>query len=68
MALFESIGKHNFVEGRVSLGVGSEVSRMQAQPSGSSLLLPLDPDAKLSATSLAPCLPVYRHDDDGLNL
>ena len=48
---------------------GFEVSDAQAKSSVAVLfLLPEDPDVELSATSPAPCLPIYYHDDDPLNL
>jgi hypothetical protein len=56
----------------VSLKVGFEVSDAQARPSVSLILLPVDAHIKLSATSRAPCLPVFCHasqnDNNGLNL
>jgi len=52
-------------------GVGFEISEAQAKPRGS-FLLPADLDVKLSAISLAPCLPagchVPHHGENGLDL
>ena len=61
-----------FVGGSVSLRVGFEFSDDQARPNVTLFLLPDDPDIKLPATSLAPCLPACHHaschDNNGLNL
>lgn len=58
--------------GSVSVGVGFEVSKAQARPSGSLFLLPADLDIELSATSPTPHLPAYHHapcrKDNVLNL
>ena len=49
--------KCGLVGGSMPLGLGFEVSKAQARPSGSLFLLSMDPDAELSAGSLAPaCL------------
>ena len=57
----------------MSLGVGFEVSEVQARASVSqSLPAAAGPDVELSATSPAPCLPACHHasyhDDNGVNL
>ena len=55
----------------MSLGVGFEVSKAQARPSVTLVLLSVDQDVKLSATSSAPylslCHHAPHHDDNGLN-
>ena len=55
----------------MSLKVKFEVSKTQDGPSGSPCCLQIK-NVEVSATSLAPCLPVYGHaahyDDNGLNL
>lgn len=45
----------------VSLGVGVEVSKAQSRLNGSLILLPVDVDVELSATSLVPGLPASCH-------
>ena len=45
----------------VSLGMGFEVSRVQARPSGSLFLLPVGLDVEFSTISPAPCLPECHH-------
>jgi hypothetical protein len=56
----------------MSLGVGFGVSNALVGPSVVPSRLLMDLEVELSATSLAPCLPMcYRashHDDNGLNL
>lgn len=51
--------------------MGFEVSKAPASPSVSLSLLPVDPDAQLSATSPMPCLPtrchVAYHNDNKIN-
>ena len=56
----------------LSLGVGFEVSDVHARPNVSLILLLVEPEVELSATSPAPCLPACHHaslpGNNGLNL
>lgn len=57
----------------MSLGVDLRFQKLKQGPIDHSLyLLPTDPDVEFSATSPAPCLPVYClascHGGSGLNL
>lgn len=71
MTLFERIRVCDFVGGSVSLGMGFEVSEVQAKPSVSVFLLPAGLDVELSAPSPTPRLPAFYHaschDDNGLD-
>jgi hypothetical protein len=64
--------KCDLVGRSMSLEAGFEVSDAQAMPSVTLFLLPANPDVELSATCVAPCLPVCYHaschDNNGLNL
>ena len=72
MALFRRIRRCGLVGGTMTLGVGFELSKAYARPSGSVFLLPVDSDVDLTTASPAPCLPTCRHvsyhEDNGLNL
>jgi hypothetical protein len=46
------------VQGSLLLGLDFEISKDHAKPRVSFFLLPVDPDVGLSATFLAPCLPM----------
>lgn len=68
MALFKKIGRCG-LGGHVSLGVGFEVSKVQAGLSDFLFLLPLSAEVELSATmSACLCCHALLYEDNGLNL